>query len=158
MSEETMIAAVQQALKDRGIDDELVAVGQFYPRGHTGGAFAGGLIGSEVGGELGELGDAIGTVGGYAAGLCGADSASGLPSEMLVGVSAANVYGFGSIAAGRALRSRLSTPARGPDREGAPACERPRARAHRHLEWLPDRARRNRLPITHSKDVIQHLE
>ena len=43
MSEERMVELVQSALSERGIDDQVIAVGQFYPRGHTGGLFVGGL-------------------------------------------------------------------------------------------------------------------
>jgi hypothetical protein len=39
MSEEKMLDLVQRALDARGIDDQLVAVGQFNPRGHVGGMF-----------------------------------------------------------------------------------------------------------------------
>jgi hypothetical protein len=35
MSEERMLELVQGALKARGIDDQVVAAGQFYPRGHS---------------------------------------------------------------------------------------------------------------------------
>ena len=38
MSEEQMVALVQRALAARGIEDEVVAVGQFNPRGHSGGS------------------------------------------------------------------------------------------------------------------------
>jgi hypothetical protein len=159
VSEESMIALLQQALQDQGIDDELIAVGQFYPRGHTGGAFAGGLIGSEVGGELGGIGDAIGTVGGYAAGKHAADAATGLPSEMLVGVSAANVYGFAS----RSRRSEPSELVFQLPRAGLTVKVHQRVNV-RVLELIDASTgsrielEGNRLPITHSKDVIQHLE
>ena len=53
VSEEKMVGLVQGALAARGITDEVVAAGQFNPRGHTGGMFAGGLTGSEAGGLLG---------------------------------------------------------------------------------------------------------
>src|SRR5262245_17677668 len=94
MSEQEMIGLVQQALRDRGVEDEVLAVGQFNPRGHTGGLFAGGLIGSEVGGSVGELGDAVGLAAGSLAGQHAVDGASGLPAKMLVGVSATTVYGL----------------------------------------------------------------
>ena len=68
MSEEKMLEAVQAALDDHGIEDKLEAVGQFNPRGHTGGGFAGGFIGGDIGGVAGNLGDAVGTVAGFSAG------------------------------------------------------------------------------------------
>jgi hypothetical protein len=39
-----MVEAVQEALARLGIDDEVVAAGMFFPRGHTGAMFAGGLV------------------------------------------------------------------------------------------------------------------
>ncbi len=44
-----MMELVQGALAARGIDDEVLAVGQFNPRGHTGGMFVGGLVGDPAG-------------------------------------------------------------------------------------------------------------
>lgn len=43
-----MVGLVQGALAARGITDEVLAAGQFNPRGHSGGMFAGGLTGSEA--------------------------------------------------------------------------------------------------------------
>ena len=43
MSEEQMVDLVQGALAARGIANDVLAAGQFNPRGHTGGMFAGGL-------------------------------------------------------------------------------------------------------------------
>ena len=48
-----MVELVQDALRERGVDDQIIAVGQFNPRGHTGGLFVGGLLGSDAGGALG---------------------------------------------------------------------------------------------------------
>jgi hypothetical protein len=42
MKEAHMVEAVQEALGRLGIDDEVVAAGMFFPRGHTGAMFAGG--------------------------------------------------------------------------------------------------------------------
>ena len=88
MSEEKMVDLVQGALAARGITDEVLAAGQFNPRGHTGGMFAGGLAGSEAGGLLGEVGEAVGLEAGSVAGMRAADARSGLPASMLIGVSA----------------------------------------------------------------------
>jgi hypothetical protein len=158
MSEEKMLEAVQAALDDRGIDDRLEAVGQFNPRGHTGGGFAGGLIGGDVGGVAGNLGDAVGTVAGYAAGTRAADAASGLPEWMLVGVSETKVYGF-------AGRSRSKEPTElvfqvPRDRIEVKVHQRVNVRV---LELIDDSTgsrielEGNRIPLTHSKDVIEHL-
>ena len=103
MSEASMVEAVRGALVARGIDDEVVAAGQFNPRGHTGGLFVGGLAGGEAGSALGGAADAVGTAAGSLAGMNAADAASGLPETMLVGVTATTVYGF-------AGRSRHAVP------------------------------------------------
>jgi hypothetical protein len=79
MSEQTMVDVVQQALDRDGIDDRVEVVGEFNPRGHTGGLFAGGLLGDEV---AGSIGGGVGSI----AGMHAADRASGLPSNLLLGV------------------------------------------------------------------------
>jgi len=158
MSEEQMLHLVQDALRERGIEDELIAVGEFEPRGHSGGAFAGGMIGSDVGSAFGGVGDAVGLVGGFAAGGRAADAASGLPSQMLVGVSATSVYGF-------AAASRRSEPSElvfQIPRSGLSTKVHQRVNV-RVLELIDDESgsrielEGNRLPVTHSKDVIQAL-
>ena len=146
-----MIALVQDALSSRGIDDQVVAVGQFNPRGHTGGMFVGGLVGDDLAG-------AVGGGAGSLAGMRAADSASGLPAKMLIGVSASTVYGF-------AAPTRHSEPT-------ALAFQLPRARLSaqvhqrvnvRILELVDESSgsrislEGNRLPVTHSKDVIEEL-
>ena len=79
MSEHEMIVAMETALEAHGIDDKLIAVGQFAPRGQSGGMSVGGLIGEAAG----VAGTAAGTLGGwYVPGR-----AEGLPPAMLVGVS-----------------------------------------------------------------------
>ena len=103
MSEEKMVHAVQEALRERGVEDEVIAAGQFNPRGHSGGMFVGGLAGDSAGGVAGNVGSALGTVAGIGAGEAAADAATGLPAFMLVGVTANAVYGF-------AGRSRSKTP------------------------------------------------
>jgi hypothetical protein len=158
MSEEQMVELVQAFLRDGGIDDEIVAAGQFSPRGHTGSAFAGGLIGSAIGGELGGIGDAVGTAGGFVAGHKVHDAASDLPAEMLVGVSDTMVYGC-------AAATRRSEPTalvfRVP-RAGLTAKTHARVNV-RVLELIEEGSgsrielEGNRLPVTHSKDVIHVL-
>ena len=158
MSEEKMLEAVQAALDDHGIEDKLEAVGQFNPRGHTGGGFAGGFIGGDIGGVAGSLGDAVGTVAGYSAGTRANDAASGLPDWMLVGVSESNVYGF-------AGRSRSKEPTElvfqvPRDRIEAKVHQRVNVRI---LELIDESTgsrielEGNRIPVTHSKDVIDLL-
>jgi hypothetical protein len=151
MSEESMVELVQGALQERGIQDEVIAVGQFNPRGHTGGLFAGGMIGSDAAGAVG-LG--VGSL----AGMRAADAASGLPDTMLVAVSATTVYGF-------AARTRHSEPTDvvfQVPREGITAKVHQRVNV-RVLELIDEATgsrielEGNRLPVTHSKDVIEAL-
>jgi len=66
MSEQTMIELVQRALRERGIEDQVEAVGQFNPRGHTGGMFVGGLLGGDAGSALGGVGESVGVGAGHA--------------------------------------------------------------------------------------------
>ena len=80
-----MVELIQSALDERGIEDRVVAAGQFNPRGHTGGLFVGGLAGGEVGGLVGGLAESVGTGVGSLEGMRAADAASGLPAKMLVG-------------------------------------------------------------------------
>ena len=158
MSEAQMAELVQDALAESGIKDEVLAAGQFNPRGHSGGMFAGGLAGSEAGGLLGEAGEAAGLAAGSVAGVHAVDAGSGLPASMLVGVTATMVYGF-------AAPTRHSEPT-------ALVFQVPRAglsvKVHqrvnvRALELIHDdggsriELEGNRLPVTHSKDVIDIL-
>jgi hypothetical protein len=158
MSEERMVELVQNALHERGIDDQITAVGQFNPRGHTGGLFVGGLLGGDAGGGLGSLGESVGVGAGSLAGMRAADASSGLPGNMLVGVSDTTVYGF-------AARTRHDEPTdlafRVP-RSGVTAKVHQRVNV-RVLELIDDESgsrielEGNRLPVTHSKDVIEVL-
>jgi hypothetical protein len=153
-----MIETAQGALSAWGIDDQLVAVGQFYPRGHTGGGFAGGLIGGDVGGGIGGLAEGIGLAAGYSAGTRAHDAGTGLPENMLVGASAGTVYGL-------AVSHRNSEPSglvfRVP-RDGLEVKVHQRVNV-RVLELIESESgsrielEGNRLPVTHSKDVIDEL-
>jgi hypothetical protein len=156
MSEETMVGSVGAALRELGVADEVVAAGQFLPRGHTGSMFAGGMVGDSLG--LGGAADSAATVGGALAGARVHDAASGLPGSMLVGVTASHVYGFAA--------AHRSSPA------GAVVFAVPRDRIEvkvhqrvnvRILELVDDatgssiQLEGNRIPLTHSKDVIDAL-
>lgn len=159
MSEEEMVEIIQQAVRDRGIDDEVIAAGQFMPRGRTGKAFLGGFIGSEVGGDLGgNLGSAVGLAAGFMAGEHASDSGSGLPPFMLLGVSATQVYGF----AGRSRREEPSDLVFQVPREGLTVKVHRRVNV-RILELIDEATdsrielEGNRIPLTHSKDVIHAL-
>ena len=158
MSEEKMAGLVQDALAARGITDEVLAAGQFNPRGHSGGLFAGGMAGGEAGGLLGQAGEAVGLGAGMLAGMHAADARSGLPASMLIGVTATTVYGF-------AAATRHSEPT-------SLVFQVPRAgltvKVHQRVNVrvleLTDgtgssriELEGNRLPLTHSKDVIHVL-
>jgi hypothetical protein len=153
-----MLELAQKALADMGIDDTLDAVGQFEPRGHVGGFFVGGLIGSVAGDSLGNLAGDVVTVGGAMAGSAVSDAGSGLPREMLVGLSPTTVYGL-------ATKNRLREPY-------GIAFQVPRkqlqVKVHqrvnvRVLELIDEASgskielEGNRIPLTHSKDVIEEL-
>ena len=158
MSEEQMVGLVQGALAERGITDEVLAAGQFNPRGHSGGTFAGGLAGSEAGGLAGEAGEAVGLGLGSVAGMRAADARSGLPSSMLIGVSATMVYGF----AAATRRSEPTSLVFQIPRAGLSVKVHQRVNV-RVLELIDNASdarielEGNRLPITHSKDVIHIL-
>lgn len=157
MSEEQMVDVVNQALTAAWIDDSVTAVGEFYPRGHTGAGFAGGLVGGDAGDALGSPAGGVGAAGGYLVGTHVHDAASGLPEQMLVGVSDTTVYGFAARSRRHpgALAFRVS-------REGLGVKVHQRVNV-RVLELIDEESgsrielEGNRLPITHSKDVIETL-
>lgn len=157
MSEQAMVDMVQAALDELGVADRIEAAGEFEPRGHTGSLFVGGLVGGEAGDLLGGIGGAVGVAAGSLGAQRYADASSGLPASMIVGVSDSTVYGF----AGR--RSHL---------QSGLLFQLPRAdlsvtvhqRVNVRVLELVDRSsgsrlelEGNRLPLTHSKDVIELL-
>ncbi|HEU4841629.1 MAG TPA: hypothetical protein VFT09_09310 [Ilumatobacteraceae bacterium] len=157
MSEESMIALVQDALAELGVDDRVLAAGEFAPRGHSGSAFVGGLLGSEAGSFAGNIGEAAGIVAGSVAAQRYADAGSGLPSSMIIGVSATTVYGF----AGRRSHLDSGIVFRLPrDTLTAEVHQRVNVRV---LELVDGSSgsrlelEGNRLPVTHRKDVIEIL-
>ena len=158
MSEEAMERAVQQALAREGIADEVIAAGQFNPRGHDGSMFVGGLAGDSLGELGGSVGEAVGDVTGVAGGMRANAAASGMPQWMLVGVTADTVYGFEG-------RSRSKEPGAlifKAERAGLEVKVHQRVNV-RVLELIhPDTGSRielegNRVPLAHSKDVIEAL-
>src|SRR3954452_557818 len=152
MSETKIVSAVNHALAEAAIDDTVIAAGEFNPRGHSGAGFAGGLLGD----SLGTPADSVATVGGYMAGTRAHDAATGLPGRMVVGVSESTVYGFaGNRSHPKDLVFRVP-------REGLEA--RVHGRINVRVLELIDTATGSRielegtrLPITHSKDVIETL-
>lgn len=154
-----MVELVNSALTAFGISDTVSVVGQFEPRGTSGGMFLGGMVGGSAGGALGgSLGDAIGVGAGSLAGRQAAADAEGLPRQMLVGVSASMVYGVEA-------RTRHSVPDRlvfGIGREGLRAVVHQRGMV-RVLELIHDdtgstiELEGSRMPVTHAKDVIDAL-
>jgi hypothetical protein len=158
LSEQQMVTAVQAALAEHGVDDEIVVAGQFYPRGHTGGMFAGGIVGADAGDLLGGVAGGIGLGAGSLAGARAADAAAGLPAKMLIGVSSTKVYGF-------AAGNRRDTPTQllfEAERAGLTVKVSQRVNV-RILELIHTASgsrialEGNRLPVTHSGDVISAL-
>jgi hypothetical protein len=153
-----MIEVFQAALRHHGIDDDVTAVGEFYPRGHTGGGFAGGLIGSDLGDAFGSLAGGVGMAAGYSAGTRAADATAGLPGQMLVGTSPTTVYGF-------AATTRHDEPAtlvfRVPrDQLNVQVHQRVNVRVLELIDTVTGsriELEGNRLPVTHSRDVIDEL-
>ena len=149
---------VQRALEARGIDDEVIAAGEFNPRGHSGAMFAGGLAGGEVGEKLGGLGEGVGLATGSLAGMHASDAASGLPDKMLIGVSPTTVYGF-------AERTRHEEPTELVFRISradltVSVHKRVNVRVLELIHGSSDsriELEGNRLPVTHSRDVIEAL-
>lgn len=154
-----MIRAVQAAIDHHGIDDTIREVGQFMPRGMTGSMFAGGLIGDEVGGAFGEVGDAIGTAAGALGGMAANAGSRGMPIQMLVGASDSTVYGFAMREGRRKEPHHLVFQV---PREGLDVKVHGRLNV-RVLELIDDKTgskvelEGNRLPITHSHDLIKFL-
>jgi hypothetical protein len=158
MSEEKMVAAVEAALRDRGSEEEVLAVGEFNPRGHSGALFAGGLAGDEALGRFGDAAGAVGVAAGSLAGMHASDAASGLPDWMLIGVTPTTVYGF----AGRRNTEPTDVVFEVP-REGLDVKVHQRVNV-RVLELTDPNTgsaielEGNRIPLTHTKDVIDVLE
>jgi hypothetical protein len=157
MSEEEMVKLVQDALVKRGVSDNVIAVGEFNPRGHTGALFAGGMAGSELdrfGNVAGSIGTAVGSLGGMHA----HDAATGLPEWMLIGVTDSTVYGF----AGRRSKEPTNLVFEVP-RTGLEVKVHKRVNV-RVLELIDSDSgsaielEGSRVPVTHTKDVIDALE
>jgi hypothetical protein len=157
MSEERMIEMIETALGEMGIHDHIVAAGEFSPRGHTGSMFIGGLAGSEVGQVFGGVGEAVGLAAGSIAGPELADTESGLPGTMIVGVSETTVYGFGGRRSHLTSELLFHLP-----RAGLTVEVHQRVNV-RVLELVDEASgsrlelEGNRLPMTHSKDVVEIL-
>ena len=158
MSEETMERVVQQALAREGIADAVIAAGQFSPRGQTGSIFAGGLAGDSLGEIGGSVGEAVGGAAGVLGGMRANAAAHGMPEFMLVGVTADGVYGF----EGRSRSKEPGTMVFRAARAGLEVKVHQRVNV-RVLELIhPESNSRielegSRIPLTHSKDVIEAL-
>ena len=156
MSEDHMIAMVQDALAELGVDDRIVAAGEFAPRGHTGALFVGGVLGSDLGSIGGSVGEAAGLVADSLAAPRYADARSGLPSSMILGVSDSMVYGFAGRRsqvhglAFRVPRATLTTEVH--QRVNVRVLELIDTSSGSRIELEG-----NRIPVTHSKDVIDIL-
>jgi hypothetical protein len=159
MSEQSMVELAQRALHGWGIEDTVHTVGQFEPRGESGAAFTGGILGSTVGDALGgSVGSAIGIGAGMLGGRAAGQASSGLPARLLVAVSDTMVYGLDA-------RTRHSDPDRllfGLPRSAVTAKVHQRVNV-RVLELIRDdtgariELEGSRVPLTHSHDVIAAL-
>ena len=157
MGEEQMVAIVTTALRGLGVEEEVLAAGQFMPRGHTGSMFAGGLVGDSLGGE--GLGGSVATAGGAIAGAHLHDASSGLPGTLLVGVTAAHVYGFDSPSRHRPAGALVFGVAR--DRLSVEVHQRVNVRILELVDTATGsriELEGSRVPVTHSKDVIEALD
>jgi hypothetical protein len=159
MDEQELVQRVGEALAEQGIDEEVLAAGIFFPRGHTGGMFAGGFVGDSVGGTLGGLASSVGTAGGALAGARANDAASGLPERIVVAVTPTTVMGFDSERDhGRRPTSLLFRLRR--DRVTTKVHQRVNVRV---LELLDDETgssvqlEGNRIPTLHTGDVFKAL-
>jgi hypothetical protein len=144
-----MVQMVQAALDELAVPDRVLVAGEFAPRGHSGSAFVGGFVGDAAG----SLGMAAGSIGAQRY----VEAESGLPATIVVGVSDSTVYG---IAANRSRRHSgllFRLP-----RAGLTAEVHQRVNV-RILELVDEASgsrlelEGNRLPVTHSKDVIEIL-
>jgi hypothetical protein len=157
MSEQAMVEMVQAALDALGVDDRVQAVGEFEPRGHSGSLFVGGLVGGEAGDLLGGVGEAVGVAAGSVGAQRYTDASSGLPASMIIGVSDTTVYGFAGrrshLQSGllfRLPRADLSVTVH--QRVNVRVLELVDGSSGSRLELEG-----NRLPVTHSKDIIELL-
>ena len=153
-----MIELAQAALDRFGIDDTVEAVGQFAPRGQSGAMFAGGMVGGDVGGAAGDLAGGLGLGAGLAAGRAASSASSGLPPTVMVAASASTVYGMHA----RTRRREPDSILFAVPRAGLTVTVHQRVNV-RVLELIDEQTgarielEGNRLPVTHSKDVIHVL-
>jgi len=153
-----MIKLAQAALDDHDIDDTIVAVGQFAPRGQSGSMLAGGMLGGDLGDVAGPLAGGLGLGAGMVAGSKASSEATGMPAMMMVGVSETTVYGMHT----RSRRREPDSIVFAVPRADLTAKVHQRVNV-RVLELIhEDTGSRielegNRLPITHSKDVMDVL-
>ncbi len=150
-----MERSVQEALAREGIADEVLVAGQFSPRGHSGSFVLGGMAGDSLGGIAGAAGEAVGSVTGMVGATRATDAVRGLPDHMVVAVTADAVYGFAGATKAGPLAFQISR-------------EHLKATVHQRidvkvLELADEQSgskielEGNRLPITHSKEVISEL-
>jgi len=158
MSEERMVEIAEKALVDLGVPESVEAAGQFLPRGHTGSMFAGGFLGDGLTDAAGGLVNSAATVGGALAGAHIHDAASGLPDQMLVGVTSTHVCGWAQAhrntdAGGLVFRiPRRDLEVKVHKRVNVRILELIETSSGARIELEG-----NRIPLTHSKDVIQAL-
>ncbi len=153
-----MVALMQAALDDHGIDDTILVAGQFEPRGQSGSMVAGGMLGGSAGDLGGEVLSGFALGAGMIAGSHANAEATGLPRVMLVGASETTVYGMRT----KSRRKEPDSVVFAVPRAGLTAKVHQRVNV-RILE-LKDAAsgtsielEGSRIPVTHSKDVMKFL-
>jgi hypothetical protein len=120
--------------------------------------FLGGFVGDSLGGSLPGAADSVATVGGALAGARIHDAASGLPEWMIVGVTPTHVCGFAAAARRRDAGAlvfrvpRSSLEVKVHQRVNVRVLELIDSSTGARIELEG-----NRLPVTHSKDVIEAL-
>jgi hypothetical protein len=158
MSEENLVRLFEIGLATEGVTDSIVAAGQFSPRGSSGAGFAGGMAGGSAGDAVGDLAGGIGVGFGFLAGRRAVEHSSGLPSMFMVGVSDSTVYGMH----GKNRRKEPTELIFAVPREHLTATVHQRVNV-RVLELVDTRSgvtielEGSRIPVTHSKDVMDVL-
>jgi hypothetical protein len=158
MNETQMVDAMEDALRRLDVHETIEAVGQFQPRGHNGAMFAGGLVGNSLTGALGDIAESMAAgAGSSLAGVYVHDAASGLPANMLVGVSSTHVYRFAATGrltlkglVFRVERDALTVTVH--QRLNVRVVELADAGTGHTIELEG-----NRMPVAHTKDVIDLL-
>ena len=157
MSEENMVKLAQAALDDHGVEDTIIAVGVFKPRGSSGAMLVGGIAGGQIAGSFAEVASGLGLGAGMVAGGKAQSQASGLPLWVHIAVSESTVYGMQTKSRRKEPHTILFAIPR--ERLTANVHQRVQVRVLEHVEEDGTKLELegSRLPITHSKDILEIL-